>query len=387
MRLYRYEISQVPSPPPTADATLHHPSLHFHVPIASDIIPAHTTCEQLHRHAQDWRGSTALSPFPPPPPNVLITLHCTLPRLAVHTTTPSHRPPLSHPTSAPSPQRRLPRRPAHHFALDSGNHAFFVRSRCLLNALLRPIVLCPRRRTRPRQSFLPSSATQTQKRPTKPEIVANGCRTRGRYHPRRRIRITQPQAHELAAISIGRDREGRAREERERNSTCWWEHIAGGGSGHHGRRWGAVGMGEEAIRRPRTATRSDQKTEMGIKMPPKVRKRCIQREEEALTEAVGAAWGAPTPELAPEPAREQTPSPLLPEIEIEIEVAIPAGLDDISSSSRCSIAATSRHSRDTDTAAHACGRLHRHYFPSHFFPEHHFPHHSGFFVLIIALNV
>ncbi|KAF5368255.1 hypothetical protein D9615_010382 [Tricholomella constricta] len=141
-------------------------------------------------------------------------------------------------------------------------------------------------------------------------------------------------------------------------------------------------------------------------MPPKVRKRCIQREEEALTEAVGAAWGAPTPELAPEPAREQSvfvsswcisslanrsssaaPSPLLPEIEIEIEVAIPAGLDDISSSSRCSIAATSRHSRDTDTAAHACGRLHRHYFPSHFFPEHHFPHHSGFFVLIIALNV
>ncbi|KAF5376736.1 hypothetical protein D9615_007787 [Tricholomella constricta] len=86
-------------------------------------------------------------------------------------------------------------------------------------------------------------------------------------------------------------------------------------------------------------------------MPPKVHKRYIQREEETLEEAVGAASHQKSHQN-PRASKVAFTTTTKVEIEIEFEVAIPADVDDISDNSRRPLAATPRRSRDTDSAAH-----------------------------------
>ncbi|GLB41399.1 putative SET (Su(var)3-9, Enhancer-of-zeste, Trithorax) domain containing protein [Lyophyllum shimeji] len=148
-----------------------------YVHIAHDIVPARETRDKLTRHAQPWRGITALTPFPPPiPPPV--ALHAVRhppnhhhavrpPTYAVHTTAPvpsasmiapftstitSSAAYLSDPLNA-YPHLGLPKPFVHLFgppfdvALDArtaGGETRFVRSGCRPNAVLRH-VLCRRR--------------------------------------------------------------------------------------------------------------------------------------------------------------------------------------------------------------------------------------------------
>ncbi|KAF5373974.1 hypothetical protein D9615_009913 [Tricholomella constricta] len=177
----------------------------FYVPIISDILPAHITFEQLRRHAQDGRGITAL-----PLPSIAIqsTHHPLLTALSpisriwppdyfVHTITAIPSVALIAPytsTIAPSVARLadplityahlgLPKAFVHllgPLTSDStpiaGDHAFFVRSRGLLNAVL-PHRLVPS----PAPASCPPPATQTQKRKR-----TNQTRNRSQCLPNRR---------------------------------------------------------------------------------------------------------------------------------------------------------------------------------------------------------
>ncbi|KZP29473.1 hypothetical protein FIBSPDRAFT_727345, partial [Athelia psychrophila] len=145
------------------------PWTHAYVPIAADLVPQHSTRDQLTRHAQNWRGVTAIAPPPPPPIAVASVPHPSAssarpPSYALHTTGPV--PPasliapyastvtstsayLADPLNAyahlgmPKPFVHLLGPPLD-VALDAriaGNEARFARSGCKPNAALRP-VLC-----------------------------------------------------------------------------------------------------------------------------------------------------------------------------------------------------------------------------------------------------
>ncbi|KAF5376665.1 hypothetical protein D9615_007788 [Tricholomella constricta] len=180
----RYEISQVPTPPPSIPpSAVSLPTQRLRLPllapcfITSNIIPALSACEQLRRHAQDWH-ITAL-PFVPTQctHNPLLSALFPISRIwppdySIHTITPipsaaliasytSNIAPsvayLAYPLIAYT-HLGLPKAFVHllgpltsYSTPIAGDHAFFVRSRGLLNAVLCPIVLCHRLRTRPRQ--------------------------------------------------------------------------------------------------------------------------------------------------------------------------------------------------------------------------------------------
>ncbi|KAF8064469.1 hypothetical protein FPV67DRAFT_224442 [Lyophyllum atratum] len=166
-----------PPPPPAAEedadvvVDIDEPWSHSYVHIQDDILPARETREKLLRHAQSWRGITAVAPFPPPSPPVAV--HplpdpdpVRPPAYVVHTTAPVQCEGLIAPfTSTITPSATylsdplnayahlgLPKPFVHligpplDLALDAriaGDSARYVRSGCRPNAVLRP-VLCPR---------------------------------------------------------------------------------------------------------------------------------------------------------------------------------------------------------------------------------------------------
>ncbi|KAG5637578.1 hypothetical protein H0H81_004098 [Sphagnurus paluster] len=149
------------------------PWSHAYVPITTDIVPSSSTRTALQRHAQNWRGITALSttassslsihPVPssasPLPPTYLARTTQPLRSAALIAPFPSTITPsstyLGDPLNAyahlglPKPFVHLMGPPLD-VALDArgaGGEARFVRSGCRPNAVLRP-VLCPPRRKR-----------------------------------------------------------------------------------------------------------------------------------------------------------------------------------------------------------------------------------------------
>ncbi|KAF8054640.1 hypothetical protein FPV67DRAFT_1568900 [Lyophyllum atratum] len=167
-----------PPPPPAAEedadvvVDIDEPWSHSYVHIQNDIVPARETREKLLRHAQSWRGITAVAPFPPPssPPVAVHPLPdpdpVRPPAYVVHTTAPVQCEGLIAPfTSTITPSSTylsdplnayahlgLPKPFVHligpplDLALDAriaGDGARYVRSGCRPNAVLRP-VLCPR---------------------------------------------------------------------------------------------------------------------------------------------------------------------------------------------------------------------------------------------------
>ncbi|RDB18892.1 SET domain-containing protein 3 [Hypsizygus marmoreus] len=143
------------------------PWSHSYVHITEDVVPTVSTREKLQRHAQNWRGITAIDPFPPPPVVVhpLPDSACVRPpAYAVHTTAPIPSEAIITPfTSTITPSSEYLADPLNAYAhlgmpkpfvhlvgppldlaLDAriaGDSARFVRSGCRPNAVLRP-VLC-----------------------------------------------------------------------------------------------------------------------------------------------------------------------------------------------------------------------------------------------------
>ena len=144
------------------------PWTHSYVPVTQDVVSSESTRDKLRRHAQNWRGITAIEPWSPPPITVQqfptedvavrppsYAVHTTQPILSEHLITPfvSTITPsavyLSDPLNAyahlgmPKPFVHLIGPPLD-LALDTritGDKARFVRSGCRPNAVLRP-VLC-----------------------------------------------------------------------------------------------------------------------------------------------------------------------------------------------------------------------------------------------------
>ena len=147
------------------------PWTHSYVPVTHDVVPSEVTRKKLRRHAQNWRGITAIEPWSPP--------HITVQRLptedvavrppsyAVHTTQPIPSEHLITPfvsTITPSAvylsdplngyaHLGMPKPFVHligpplDLALDAritADNARFVRSGCRPNAVLRPVVCRPK---------------------------------------------------------------------------------------------------------------------------------------------------------------------------------------------------------------------------------------------------